>query len=305
MQLYSLLRHITGRLTKAAVDSPRLSAELLVAHALGVERQDLLKELLLRPEQKLAIEALAAIDRLTERRAAGEPAAYILGVKEFYGREFRVSPDVLIPRPETELLIDAALELCGKKDTTSNTARFADFGTGSGCIAITLALELPGWQGAALDKSPATLRVARENAHRLGANALHFTLADFARPPLPESSLDILASNPPYISEHEYTKLSREVRSFEPKSALVPSLDGLPSRPAVDSGLNTASGLEDIATIISQAERLLKNGGVLLVEIGCSQEKAVHGLFTAPCWFSVEVRPDLAGLPRLLVAKKH
>jgi release factor glutamine methyltransferase len=182
---------------------------------------------------------------------------------------------------------------------------FADFGTGSGCIAVTLALELPGWQGVALDKSPAALEMARENAQRLGADHLEFLLADFARPPLPEKSLDLLVSNPPYVSEREYADLDREVRAFEPKSALVPALDGPDRAPGTLPGTKEASGLEDIKTVILQAERLLKIGGILLIEMGSGQGEAGQALFDRSRWERVEVRPDLAGLPRLLVAKKH
>ena len=291
------------RLEAAGVDSPRLSAEILLAEALGGDRNDLLKRLLLTPDSLLTPGEFARFASLALRRAAGEPAALILGRKEFYGREFAVTRDTLIPRPETELLIDLALEHAARERGSELTAGcaprwFADMGTGSGCIAATLALELPAWRGVALDVNPAALAVARNNAGRLGAENLRFLRADFSAPPLGAAVLDLLVSNPPYVSTAEYAAVSREVRDFEPKSALVPG------RPSGGGPEPAATGLEDAAALIALAGALLKPGGGLLMEIGCTQAAALLPRFDRAVWADAAVRRDLAGLDRVLEARK-
>ena len=313
--LSPFLRILSRSLEQAGIDSPRLSAELLLAHSMGISRQDLLKELILSPESVLSEHVTQAAESLTKRRATGEPAAYLIGHREFYGRDFTVTPAVLIPRPETELLVDTALALAQAHTSQSvhgRQRRFADFGTGSGCIAITLALELRGWQGLALDRSAAALDIARANALRLGAPGLTFALADFCQAPLAAQSLDLLLSNPPYISEEEYRELGHEVQAFEPRSALVP---GLPNQPSLsvppgqlDAGAQTpseASGLEDVKAVALQAELLVRPGGHLLMEIGHSQAEAALAALNPAAWSETRVLPDLAGLSRLLVAKKQ
>lgn len=224
------LRAFATALSESGVDSPRLSAELLLARALGMDRSALLKLLLLEPEKRLEPQVLDLARSLVERRSKGEPAAYILGFREFYGRDFNVTPDTLIPRPETELLVDLALE---RARSLSRPGIFADFGTGSGCLAVTLACELPLWRGVALDTSRPALTVARENARRNcpeQARRLLWLEADFTLPPLAPASLDLLVANPPYVSEAEYRTLAPGVREFEPKSALVPATSGAPCR---------------------------------------------------------------------------
>ncbi len=278
------------------VDSPRLSAEVLLAKALGLQRHELLKMLTLNPEAPLAPERIAEAWRYARRRAAGEPAAYILGEKEFYGRAFALTPAVLIPRPETELLIDLALDEARQISASRNSSPpvFADFGTGSGCIAATLSLELPSWQGVALEKSPAALAVARKNAHRLGAHALAFVLGDFTVPPLAPGSLDLLLSNPPYVSEEEYHALSPEVRGFEPKTALVPGA----------ATTEKARGPEDLLSILDAAQWLLKPGGKLLMEIGHAQGPFLLRQAKVTLWRRASIHKDLAGLDRVLFVEK-
>ena len=284
------------------MDAPRLSAELLLAKALGLDRNALLKRLILEPEAILPEDALREFAKLIARRSAGEPVAYILGHKEFYGREFTVSPDTLIPRPETELLVDLALEYARSVDTDTPPL-FADLGTGTGCIAVTLALELPRWRGIAVEKSPAALRIARANAVRLGAQSLCLALADFRTPPVPPASLDLLLSNPPYVSEAEYRTLSREVRAFEPQSALVPCS---PAARTSESPLPAgASGLEDAQALIERARALLKPGGLLLMEIGCTQGPALLSRLQGPDWTGARLHTDLAGLDRVLAAQRR
>lgn len=286
------LAAFSARLTAAGVDSPRLSAEILLAKAVGTSRSDLLKRLILTPHSPLSPRQREDAEHFISRRAAGEPAAYILGEKEFYGRPFAVCPAVLIPRPETELLVDLALH--ANRDRKEPRGCFADFGAGSGCIAVTLALELPGWRGLALDIRPEALAVARTNAHRLGARLLSFALADFTAAPLAAGSLDLLVSNPPYISEEEYTRLSHEVRDYEPHSALVP--------PAC---AQNASGLEHALAVIAQSAVLLTPGGRLFMEIGAAQATPLLAALTGDAWAYARVHKDLAGLDRVVEACKR
>ena len=270
----------------AGVESPDLSAELLLASSLDLDRPALLRLALLEPDRPLEESALERYAALRKRRLAGEPTAYILGRKEFYGRPFRVTPDSLIPRPETELLVEAALGHLA--DLPSG--RFADLGTGSGCIAITLALELgPGWRGLALDLSAAALRLARENARALGAANLAFILGDYTRPPLLPSSLDLLAANPPYISEGEYAVLDHGVRAFEPATALVAGPDGT----------------EHLLGLLVLGAEALRPGGLLLLELGQSQGQSLLEAASArPAWSESRILKDLAGRDRLLLARR-
>ena len=316
--LRAALHTAAALLEKKAVDSPRLSAELILARTLGLDRNALLKELLLRPDAPLTSYQLQLAEALTARRLKGEPMAYILGKKEFYGREFSVTRDTLVPRPETELLVDLALKFAAAP-TRLHGGVFADFGTGSGCIAITLALELTNWKGVALDNSPSAIDVACGNARRYRALNLACVQADFLFPPVAAASLDMLVSNPPYISEQEYLGLSLEVINFEPKSALVPLTEAALRQPVVSgprvqerprtkpplsiSGAQAAgkassrtspnrrraadaqlvpppqtrpaTGIEDAERIIIRAQQLLRPGGILLMEMGCSQGAAL------------------------------
>lgn len=287
--LRETLNTYAARLAEAGVDSPRLSAEVLLALALKISRQDLLKELLLRPGTRLAPDAAARAETLVARRERGEPVAYITGVKEFYGRDFHVTPYTLIPRPDTETLIDAALAFAA--GYTVPTPTFLDLGTGSGAIAVTLALELPSWRGVGLDISPGALNVAKRNAAALGAANAVFLLQDFRSPEIPAGPFDMIVSNPPYVSEAEYVTLSPEVRAFEPKSALVP--DG-----------SHATGLECLTTLMDKSFPLLKNGGLLLLEMGCGQGDALlrHAKASGSAWADIRILPDMAGLPRVFRA---
>lgn len=295
----AFLRSSTSLLQKAEIDSPGLSAELLLAHALGLQRSELLRLLILEPDSVLKEETLVSAEDYLRRRAEGEPAAYITGVKEFYGLPFAVSPSVLIPRPETEMLVDLALEYA-EKNHADKAGYFADFGTGSGCIAVTLALRLPHWRGIALDRSASALTCAANNARTHKTCNLGFVQADFSHAPLPGHSLDIVVSNPPYVSEAEYRELSREVRSFEPKSALVPDLH--PSTGEVDC---EAIGLEAPRTVITEAGRVLKAGGVLLMELGCTQGRALLHEMYPGIWEDTRLLQDLAGLDRVIWARRN
>lgn len=278
-------------LERAGVDSPRLSAEMLLAKALGISRQALVKECILTPQLPLAEETVRIAWELVRRRAQGEPAAYIMGGKEFYGRDFLVTPAVLIPRPETELLVDTALTLMDTlAPSLGRLPRSADFGTGSGCIAVTMTLERPGLVCAALDKSEDALKVARANARALGAQNVVFARADFTAPPLPEQSLDLLLSNPPYVTRREYEGLSPEVRCFEPKTALTPDDD---------------AGLDALDAVTAQARSLLRPGGWLVMEMGAGQGEAVQSMLHEARFGQTRLIRDLAGLPRIFAAQKQ
>ncbi|MDY7000228.1 MAG: peptide chain release factor N(5)-glutamine methyltransferase, partial [Thermodesulfobacteriota bacterium] len=205
---------------------------------------------------------------------------------EFYGRAFKVAPEVLIPRPETEHLIEEAESLF----PGDAHLRFADFGTGSGCLAITLAKLFPNALGIALDISPAALDVAKANAARYDfAGRVRFVLGDFAHPPIADRSLDLVLANPPYVGEEEYEHLSPEVARFEPRAALVPG----------------KTGLEAVSALCPAAAKVLKPGGVLILEIGSSQAARVKDLlFSGPGrFYGAKVKKDLAGLDRVVVAQ--
>ena len=289
--------------------SPRREAELLLCHALNLTREALVT----RARDPLPPDVEGELNALLARRAGGEPLAYLEGKKEFYGRMFSVNPATLIPRPETEHLVDAALVLAGMPGASAGNmpfperltdalaraplfpdkeVRFLDLGTGSGCIALTLAAECPRWKGMAVDISKGALDVARVNAKALdAADRVNFLQADFTAADvtdrLPEEFLSprLIVSNPPYIGEEEYAGLERGVREFEPKGALVPG----------------PSGLEHPRAVVALAERLLPPGGLLLMEHGAGQGEAVRGLCGA-AWSLALTGKDYAGLDRYLLA---
>lgn len=282
MRLREYEHDAARRLTKAGVDSPRLCAQLLAGHVLGLDRL----HCVLAAERELALPEIAALEALTARRAAGEPLAHILGAREFFGRDFLVTPDTLIPRPETELLVEAALELL----PAHHPLRFADLGAGSGCIGVTLCLERPKWRGLLLELSAPALCVARENAARLGAAArLDALRADMRSVPLQPGSCGLVVSNPPYIAEAEQNDVMDEVLRYEPHTAL----------------FSPREGLAHLRAVISQAGRTLRPGGLLLLEHGASQGPAVRELLSSTCVFDgIATRRDLAGLDRCALARK-
>jgi len=286
--LRETITRFTSRLHAANVDSPRLSTEVLLAFALQRERSDLIKDLLLHPDLPVDEATLGIAENLIQRREKGEPVAYITGRKEFYGRDFLVTPATLIPRPDTETLVETAINFA--KSYTQVNPCFIDLGTGSGAIAVTLAVELSAWHGTAVDISLDALRVAEQNALRLGATNLDFVLCDFLSPQLPHGPYNMVLANPPYVSEEEYRTLSHEVAGFEPKSALVPPAD-------------KTEGLRHLVGILHRAEGLLVPGGLLLMEMGCTQGDALlkeASVLSSLC--DCHVIHDLAGLPRVFHA---
>ncbi len=234
------------------------------------------------PERELAADIAAAFDALAARRLAGEPMAYLIGAREFYGRDFQVSPAVLIPRPETEHLIELAL---ARVDPAA-PARAVDLGTGSGIIAVTLALEAPGWSVGAVDVSADALAVARGNADALAAR-VDFRLGSWFAPLDADARFDLIVSNPPYIERGDHHLAEGDLR-FEPRGALTDEADGL-------------ACLREIA---AGAPARLADGGWLMVEHGYDQGEAVRALFADSGLSQVETIRDLAGQDRVTIGRK-
>jgi release factor glutamine methyltransferase len=263
-------------LRKRGSTSPRLDAELLLGRVLKLDRVGLLID----ADRPLAKAELSQYRDLYQRRRAGEPVAYLLGVREFYGRPFRVDRRVLIPRPDTETLVEVALE---RTRHISLSARALDLCTGSGCVAISLALERPTTRVLAADISPDALAVAEENAIRLGAYNAGFVLSDlfaaFAR-----ARFDLITANPPYITEGELPTLAVDIRGYEPTLALTGGPDGL----------------DVLRRITAEAPARLDEGGVLAVEIGADQGEAVRALFEAAGFREIATRKDYGGHERVI-----
>jgi release factor glutamine methyltransferase len=267
------LRQGTTLLEQAAVPVPRLTAEVLLAHALRQERVYLIGH----STDELTELAWIHYGRYLHQRIGGKPTQYITTKQEFYGRDFTVSPDVLIPRPETEHVVEAALAKLHPND------RVVDVGCGSGAIAVTLALECRAevW---AVDISPPALSVALSNARRLGAD-VQFVGADLLTTFRP-ASLDVVVSNPPYVGLHEAEGMQREVRDFEPQIAL----------------FGGETGAEVYERIVVQSRDVLRPGGWLLFELGWRSLDPVRGMLTDG-WSDIEALGDLAGIPRVLAAR--
>ncbi|MDX1503562.1 MAG: peptide chain release factor N(5)-glutamine methyltransferase [Thermoanaerobaculia bacterium] len=263
-------------LAAAPFRPPPREAALLLARTLGVSEASLMAH----PERPVAAAAAARFRELLARRLEGEPVAYLLGVREFYGRSFRVDRRVLIPRPETELLVETALSL-----PLPGTPSILDVGTGSGAIALTLALELPAARVTATDLSPAALAVAAGNARALEA-PVGLVAADLAAGLLLER-FDLVASNPPYVGRHEAAGMSREILDFEPERALF-----------ADDG-----GRRVIRRLLAGLDGLGR-GAWLLLEIGAGQAAAVEKLARRSPFDLVEIRLDLAGIPRVALLRR-
>ncbi|WP_319585041.1 peptide chain release factor N(5)-glutamine methyltransferase [uncultured Pseudodesulfovibrio sp.] len=279
-KIQDVLKECESRLS--GVDSPRLSAELLAAQALGCSRLSLNLE----RGRVLTDNELAAIDTLVTRREAGEPVAYILGTREFYGLDFAVSPAVLIPRPETEHIVEA-VEASFAKD---QSFYFVDLGTGSGILAVTIASLFPKARGVAVDISPDALAMAQGNARTHNVlDRLEFRQMDFTHGAV-EGTFDLIVSNPPYVSEPEFAAASHEVTGFEPTGALVSGPDGL----------------DHIRAMLSHVAAMLKPAGRFFMEIGYDQAKMVIDIIDSnhPEFEVVGVQKDLAGLDRMVFARK-
>jgi len=270
-----LIQWTQGFFARSGVDSPRLTAEILLAHALGCDRMRLYLDF----DKPLGEKELAVFRELVKRRAAGEPAAYLTGRKEFYGRSFRADRRALIPRPETELVVEAALRALPEAGAA------LDLCAGSGCIGVTLALERPGARVVLADLSADALALARENAAALGAK-VELVQGDLYAPLPAGLRFDVIAANPPYVPTPEVPKLAREL-SHEPEL----SIDG------GEGGLGVAPRL------IAGAPGRLVPGGTLVVEMHESHAEILPRLCREAGFASAETFRDLAGLPRYAVAR--
>jgi release factor glutamine methyltransferase len=272
------------KLVFSSVPSPYLNAEVLLQRLLGVEKVFLMAH----PENELAASDEQKYFEWVDRRARGEPAQYITGWQEFWGLDFVVTPKVLIPRPETEHLVETVLKL----NQTSRPV-IADVGTGSGCIAIALAKEIPQSQIVAIDQSEEALQVAVCNAEKHGVNSrIEFKLGDLLKPLEIEEyreALDFVVSNPPYVPYRDREGLPVEVRQFEPASALHAEHD---------------DSLEIYRELIEHSSPRLRAKGYLVAEIGAGQQVAVQELFDPQEWVDVHFVDDLQSIPRVVVARK-
>jgi release factor glutamine methyltransferase len=272
-----------AELVRAGIESPRLTAELLLGHVLGWERVRLLSH----AGDPLSAEAGEWFASLVRRRAAGEPLQYLTGMQEFFGLPFRVTPDVLIPRPETEVLVEKALQLARKSGAAP--VRFADVGTGSGCIAVSFAAEHSQSVGCAVDLSWEALAVARDNASRNGVlDRLHFVQGDLLHCLSPRPVFDFILSNPPYVSCGDQETLPATVRDYEPSMALF----------AGDAGT------EVYERLIPQAAARLVDGGHLLMEVGLGLADDVARLVVEAGLSLVSIEKDLQSIPRCIVSRR-
>ena len=317
MDVRSLLKRGMAQLREAHVPSHTLAAELLLIHVLGRDRAWIYAH----PDDAISNEDAQRYFGLAARRAAGEPTQHLTGKQEFWGLEFEVTPDVLIPRPETEHLIEVALDRLALRElqqgrsqkTRGDGLLIADVGTGSGCIAVALAKELPGATIFATDVSAAALAVARRNAARHAVADRIWFFESHLLAGLPAGSplvtrhsplatrhsftpsgaegpllFDLILSNPPYVGRREAPSLPREVREYEPEVALY----------------GGEEGYEPYAELVAQAQTRLKPGGVLILEFGHNSLPAVRPLLDAAHWTHVGVTNDLAGFPRVIAAER-
>lgn len=276
--LLKLLRWMTGFFAEKGIANPRLDAELLLAHQLNLDRVGLY----LNYDRPLTAIELNAVRPLVKRRGQREPLQYLLGSTEFWSLPFKVTPAVLVPRADTEVLVEEAFKRC------SADGDLLDVGTGSGAILISLLKELSGWRGVGIDVSPAALDVARHNlaAHQLAERG-QLLEGDLAA--LPEGRFDLIVSNPPYIPAAQWDELMPEVRDFEPALAL----------------LGGADGLDCYRKLVAQVDACLNPGGWLLVEIGADQGDAVTALFAAAGLTELFLRHDYGGNPRVVGGQRN
>ena len=271
-----------GARTLAAngVTEPRLEASSLLGHATSRDRAFIITH----ADDALTPEELETLRSLVARRAAGEPLQYLTGHQEFFKLDFEVSPEVLIPRPETEIIVEVALEFLGDKPAPI----FADIGTGSGCIAISLLNELSAARAVATDASPAALRVAQRNADRHAVtDRLTLIESDCFSALDPVGKFDLIVSNPPYVSDRELETIQREVR-YEPRAALAGGPDGL----------------DVIRTLLRKAPSFLRSGSHFVFEVGFGQDLTVEQLIDREVWDLIEIRRDLQSVPRTVILRK-
>lgn len=282
----SALRDAMGSLEAAKVPSHALAAELLLMHAVRCDRAWLYSH----PEVAIGDQALQSFLELVTRRAQGVPTQYLTGKQEFWGLEFEVTPAVLIPRPETEHVVEVAMERLGEA-RREERLRLADVGTGSGCIAIALAREFKNAEILATDISSAALEVARRNAERHGVSEqIRFVECSLLNTTAVEGRrFDLIVSNPPYVARNEEAQLQREVREHEPQQAL----------------FSGAAGTEIYEQLIAGTEEKLRSDGSLVVEIGYGACEKVRAMLNSAAWKDIRIQNDLAGIPRVLSAQRY
>lgn len=289
MLLRATLRQGLQTLLAHHVPSAQLAAELLLMHVLGRDRAYLHTH----ADEELSPQSLQRYAKLIAERLTGKPTQYITGHQEFWGLDFEVRPDVLIPRPETEHIVERVRELAqGQGHAEDACLRIVDVGTGSGCIALALASEFPCATIFGTDISSAALAVASRNAARLGMpERVKFQEGDLLRRLLESDvagTIDFVVSNPPYVGKHEFEKAQQEVRDFEPRLAL---------------GADLERAEEIYERLFPQALQSLKHGGYMVVEIGYNMRDSVLALL-GDQWVDIRVTPDLAGIPRVVSARK-
>ena len=276
-------RSLIAQLRAGGVDSPELDARILIGHALGLDHAALAAA----PARRLGAAEESAIAALAQRRLAHEPVARIVGVKEFWSLNLAVSAATLVPRPETETVVEAALAAVAARRPRARALCIADLGTGSGAILLALLSELPEAFGVGTDLDPAALALARGNARRLGLRRAAYVACDMAA--ALRGPFDLIVSNPPYIASGDIATLPPEVRLFDPRRAL-------------DGGRD---GLDCYRAIAATAAALLATDGAIVVELGAGQAELVSALFAAAGLAPLPARPDLNGVPRALVVRKR
>ncbi|MGC2238604.1 MAG: peptide chain release factor N(5)-glutamine methyltransferase [Pyrinomonadaceae bacterium] len=280
MTISEILKYATEILQSSGIAAPRREANSLLAFTLEKDRTFLIAH----PEYELSDEEETRFQEFLRRRASREPFQHITGRQEFYGLDFEVSKDVLIPRPETELIVENAIRVLREKENP----RFCEVGVGSGCISVSILHEVENARATGLDVSAKALQIAGRNAanHKVSAR-LELKISDvFAV--LTGEKFDLIVSNPPYISIEDFPELQTEVKNFEPRSALT----------------DEQNGLSIVEKIIAGTPDFLKPNGFLLLEIGFGQAEKVREMFSPEIWKSVEILPDLQGIPRTAKAVK-
>jgi len=281
MTISQALAEAKSLLHDAGIPEPSKEASSLLAFALKCDRTYLIAHC----DDDLTKEESISFESLVQRRASHEPYQYIVGVQEFFGLEFEVTPAVLIPRPETEILVEAAIEFLSTKDQPT----FCEIGVGSGCISVSILKKLPDARAIAVDISTAALDQAIANARKHNVDdRINFMISDVYAS-VPVSRFDAIVSNPPYVPAVDLQSLQAEVRDHEPTVAL----------------MGGASGLDVIERVINGAYKRLFNGGVLLVEIGFKQSALVDVMLGRESWVDVGFLPDLQGIPRILKTTKR
>jgi release factor glutamine methyltransferase len=277
-------RELARRFRQGGIDTPDLDARILVGHALGLDFTAVVRS----GERRLDADEITRIETFAARRLGREPVARITSTKEFWGLLFRITPAVLVPRPETETLIEQALAVIDQAGSRSRALRIADLGVGSGAILAALLTELPNAMAVGTDRDFAALALARENAYRLGvASRATFVVCDFGAAVTP--GCDLVVTNPPYICSGEIAELEPDVREFDPRGALDGGHDGLAA----------------YRVIANQAHHILCPGAHLVAEIGKDQGPAVAALFAAAGFGDIGIGRDLAGLERVVVACRN